>query len=126
MTRPCARCGGGGFVDPYRYAGDDGDAAAYVGTPCPACAKMPWLPRRYADIWVHYHGTDTDPEWWWNDKPFKPDPSTVMPWCQIHRCGAALGYDMCFGEIREPLWHRSAKYCDIVWIERPTPLEEAT
>ena len=136
MTRPCANCGGNGKV-PHdtafckwrsvkgyrqRLDGSTGDCPFLDGLPCFDCARMPWLPRRYADIWVHYHGTDTAPEWWWDDKPFKPDRSTVMRWCRIHNSSAES-----YGKCEHTLIFSAVRVkddCEIVWIERPTPLEE--
>ena len=133
MLHPCDNCGGDGIGACPADTDGDGNCAACArqsGTHiCVACKDMPWLKCKHGRTEPHWrvvsdfeyeaHTVTCEGRW-------KPDPSTVMGWCQIHRCGAALGYDMCFGEIREPPWHRSAKYCNIVWIEKPTALKEAT
>ena len=103
-----------------RLGGSTGDCPFLDGLPCFDCATMPWLPRRYADIWVHYHGTDTDPEWWWDDKPFKPDPSCVMKWGSVHEAPMRNANECLLTDPFDPV-----KNCVVVWIEKPTPLEEA-
>ena len=124
MTRPCDRCGGSGEVME--------DSAVVFGIPgglvpqgCPACAKMPWLPgNRYG----HSEGqvyADKSPRC----SKFKPDPSCVLRWCQTHNSVAVVAdlKDTCQVMLAYSLSEeRTAELdCEIGWIERPTPLEEA-
>lgn len=113
MLRPCDQCGGRGtdakYVTPMNPTGE-----------CPRCKDMPWLPARFRSFaemgaFISAGG---------NDAPsYRPDPDTVMHWCVIHnaiagnedetRCDSRYASSALTGD------------CELVWIERPVPLEEA-
>ena len=126
MVRPCDTCRGSGTVwEKLDNIGHD-DAL-----PCPDCVDMPWLvcnncggdgkdyrPNMNMNNCSWCGGTREGP----GLGKFKPDRSTVLRWCQVHRC-IATHVDRCdvnWATVQTPFGD-----CDIVWIENPTPLKEA-
>ena len=123
MIRPCDTCGGSG-TEPCVYQGMKIEECTDHG-PCPACADMPWLGWAEFSDWVWSNFVILDgPEWYANHEPYKPDPSTVMRWCQTHEAAALRGEETCWPvSIATMDGLDVVTGCDIVLIERPTPLE---
>ena len=128
MTRPCDDCGGTGIgVCPADTDGD-GNCAACTRQPgihvCVACKDMPWLTAlcfsRYMEE-VYLFNTYA-PEWWKQDERGKPDPSTVMQWCQVHQSTIDDDALKCHYWHRWKVWKEYEPDCDVVWIAKPTPL----
>ena len=121
ILRPCDNCGGKGHVSVP-------GGRRYQVQHCPACVDMPWLPgfripkayaqKRNLPLWVYDAETPSG--------SFKPDPSCVMRWCQKHKSAAeGSKRSRCQWSMLH-LVDPDPSRCDVVWIERPTPLEEAT
>ena len=129
--RPCDNCGGRGnsvkLVTPTNPKGL-----------CPACVDMPWL--RCEDVpgpgCVHRRRADLP---WWVASDFehgayaavcgghwKPDPSTVMHWCQVHQSTIDDEALKCHYWHRWKVWKEYEPDCVVVWVECPTALKGAT
>ena len=88
---------------------------------CPACVDMPWLRGWHDGRYLIYDGTKLV-----DGVQFKPDRSTVMRWCQIHQSAALNAGVNCYRQLHESEYGEPLDGdCDVVWIERPTPLKEA-
>ena len=120
ILRPCDDCGGKGRT---KVLGTTGDEVHVIE--CPACIDMPWLRSYMFNRWLRNNFEEVGGVGWIaSHNPCKPDPSTVMHWCQKHKSAAeGSKRNRCQWSMLRLVYPDSSK-CDIVWIKRPTPLEE--
>ena len=127
MIRPCDQCGGSGIVvrkcDSPHCGGTHGED--FFG--CPRCDGMPKLRFSRLAEWAmevnwSFDAVEEVRQRGW----FYPDPDSVIRWCSKHDSPmSSLAWERCWivdvaYEEDEPIW------CAQVWVEVPTPLEEAT
>ena len=121
MVGPCDNCGGSGF-DPTDGETTIVDGKTYGVAPCPACKDMPWLDWREFGTWVWNKFVPLDgPEWYSNHESRKPDRSTVMRWCDVHKAVGTgeicQAWDLVSMRIGRNPFNRPT--CRIVWIKKP-------
>ena len=130
VLRPCDDCGGSGVGACPADTDGDGNCAVcarQLGThACVTCIDMPWLDWREFGTWVWNKFVPLDgPEWYSNHESRKPDPSTVMHWCQVHQSAALTAGVNCYRQLHESEYGEPLDGdCDIVWIKLPTALKE--
>ena len=152
MVRPCDDCKGSGIGTCPADTDGDGNCAvcswlasthACTTCNCVVCAHQPGthacitcidMPRLPALCFTPYmeqtylfdkYAPEDAPEWWKQDERGKPDPSTVMHWCQVHQSAALTAGVNCYRQLHESEYGESLDGdCDIVWIELPTALKE--
>ena len=147
MVRPCDDCGGNGIGACPADTDGDGDCAACARQPrihvCVTCKDMPWLsalcftPHMEQTYLFDEYAPEDAPEWWKQEERGKPDPSTVMRWCQVHNSSwneyahpIPDRSPAMWGGCHYSLWSFVAGQkedkvgeCRFVWVERPTALE---
>lgn len=120
MIRPCDTCDGSGQVKKY----ENFEMDLYLLEPCPSCADMPWM-------WVEKEGIDDTlvfvTEQTGLSFKAKPDPSTVMRWCQTHGSRWWNGTHRCIEALYRVVHEMKEDVapCQFVWVAVPEPLEEA-
>ena len=130
MIFPCSNCKGSGKVF-YPNGGPHGVGNRGV---CPTCKDVPWLPAHYFTPYMEQtylfdkYAPEDAPEWWKQDERGKPDPSTVMRWCDVHKAVGTgeicQAWDLVSRRIGRNPFNRIT--CRIMWIDLPTPLQDAT
>ena len=127
MVRPCDGCGGSEEVHCSETGCVQHGTDNHSMVPCSACKDMPWLDWREFGTWVWNKFVPLDgPEWYSNHESRKPDPSTVMRWCQAHEASVLRNEETCWPVTIATMDGLDTNDCDIVWVERPTALKEAT
>ena len=111
MVRPCDNCGGWG-KDVVQSTRGPLETNTII---CPVCKDMPWLTWEAYAQW--YEGSyDVDI---YQDR--KPQPDTVMHWCQTHKSVALTAGVNCYRQLHESEYGESLDGdCDIVWVEKPS------
>ena len=118
--RPCDRCGG---TNKYQFAkwSDEVECVVCVDMPRLKCSELPGecevTSFEIGGRWCETHE--------FGDRGFKPEPSTVMRWCQAHEASVLRGEETCWPVSIAMADGLDTDDCDIVWIKRPKALEVA-